>query len=92
MLDITTTYERLEVLSARVKEVVDPLSSEELAGLLCAHDVDGAAVCRHLDESAQFGFRSATLATVTLDPARRVAGISAWGPCRRTDVRELWAR
>jgi isopenicillin-N N-acyltransferase-like protein len=89
ILDVTTTFERQDVLQARVKGVREPLALESLVGVLCAHEDDGTDVCRHLDVSQPFGFRSATLATVAIDPSRRLAAISAWGPCRRTEAETL---
>jgi isopenicillin-N N-acyltransferase like protein len=90
-LDVTTTFERQELLRSRVKGVAGPLDGEGLTGLLRAHDEDGVAVCRHLDPAAPFGYRSATLATVAVHPARRSVAVSAWGPCRGTDVTTLCA-
>jgi isopenicillin-N N-acyltransferase-like protein len=90
-LDITTTFERQDALRSRVKGVAGPIDVEGVAQLLCMHDDNGVAVCRHLDESAPFGFRSATLATVGLDPHGCTATLSAWGPCRRDEVVTLVA-
>lgn len=89
--DVTTTFEREDLLRARVKGVANTLDIESLAALLCAHDEDGVPVCRHPDVDAPMGYRAATLATVGIDPDRREATISAGGPCRRTDVTTLRA-
>jgi isopenicillin-N N-acyltransferase like protein len=88
-LDATTTFERLEVLRARAKAAREPMGAEDLVRLLAAHEEDGAALCRHPDPAAPFGYRTATLATVTFDPAARSAAVSPGGPCRRTDVTKL---
>ncbi len=90
-VDVTTTFDRQDLLRARVKGAAGPLGLAELVGLLCAHDEDGVPVCRHLDPAAALGYRSATLATVALDAARREAHISAGGPCRRSQVTTLSA-
>ncbi|MDX6308996.1 MAG: isopenicillin-N N-acyltransferase like protein [Nocardioidaceae bacterium] len=90
--EVTTTFEREDLLRSRVKAVAAPLEVEELAALLCAHDEDGVPVCRHPDGEATLGYRGSTLATVSLDPLRCAAGISAGGPCRRTEVTTLAAR
>lgn len=89
--DVTTTFEREDLLRSRVTGVVEGLDDERLVRLLDAHDADGASVCRHPIEDAQMGYRTATLATVGIDPAQRAAHISAGGPCRRTAVTELIA-
>jgi isopenicillin-N N-acyltransferase-like protein len=91
MFDLTTTLERQELLSARSKAVDEPLDAEGLARLLAAHDEDGVAVCRHVDRQAPMGYRTATLATVALDPAARSAAVSAGGPGERRDVVTLTA-
>jgi isopenicillin-N N-acyltransferase like protein len=88
---VTTTFEREGLLGERVREVTSPLGTEELAGLLCTHEDDGVAVCRHADPDAPHGYRSATLATVALDVERRQARLSEDGPCRRTEVLTLSA-
>jgi len=88
---VTTTFEREEALRSRVKAVPGPLDVEDLTQLLCAHEEDGVAVCRHVDETAELGYRSATLATVALAPAQRQAHVSEDGPCRRTGVTTLTA-
>jgi isopenicillin-N N-acyltransferase-like protein len=90
-LDVTTTFEREDLLRSRVKGVEQPVGVAGLTALLCAHDEDGVSVCRHLADDIPFGYRTATLATVAIDPARRTAYISAGGPCRRTDVTTLTA-
>lgn len=90
--EVTTTFEREDLLRSRVKAVAAPLEVEELAGLLCAHDEDGVAVCRHPDDDATLGYRSSTLATVSIEPVRCAVGISEGGPCRRTEVASLAAR
>lgn len=90
--DVTTTFERESLLRSRVKGLDLPIDAPAVVALLHAHDADGVAVCRHPDLDAPTGYRTATLATVGIDPARRAASISAGGPCRRTDVIELTAR
>jgi isopenicillin-N N-acyltransferase-like protein len=89
--DVTTTFERADLLRSRVKKVDERLGEERLVRLLDAHDGDGVSVCRHPLADAQLGYRTATLATVGIDPAQRVAHISAGGPCRRAGVTELIA-
>ncbi len=87
---VTTTFEREDLLRSRVKAVSEPLDVEELITLLCAHDEDG--VVRLSPSGAGrpvIGYRSATLATVTLDVERREARVSSDGPCRRDDVAVL---
>lgn len=88
--DVTTTYERADLLRSQVKGVARPLDVEDLVRLLCVHDEEGP-VCRHPDDEAPVGYRPATLATVGVDPARRTVSISDGGPCRRTDVTTLTA-
>ena len=90
--DITTTFEREDLLRTRAKATAAPLEVEDLVGLLCAHDEDGVPVCRHADPEAPMGYRTATLATVGIDPRRRTATVSAGGPCRRADISTLTAR
>lgn len=88
---VTTTFERQELLRSRGKAVAAPLDLEEIVALLCAHDDDGVAVCRHPIPGAEHGYRSATLAAVALDVGRRQGQVSEDGPCRRTDVTTLVA-
>jgi isopenicillin-N N-acyltransferase-like protein len=88
---VTTTFEREDLLRSRAKALTGPQDVDELATLLCAHAEDGAAVCRHPGPEDPHGYRSATLATVVLDPERRRAHVSEGGPCHRADVRTLTA-
>jgi isopenicillin-N N-acyltransferase-like protein len=88
---VTTTFEREDLLRSRVKALTGAQDVEEVATLLCAHDDDGVAVCRHAAPEDPYGYRSATLATVALDVERRRAHISEGGPCRRTEVMSLTA-
>lgn len=93
----STTHERDEFLRSRVKSVSGPLDVVGLTELLNSHEGDdlpegdGAPVCRHPVDGAPTGYRTATLATVGLDPARRQAHIWSGGPCRRTDETPLTA-
>ena len=64
---VTTTFERQDLLSSRVKATPGPLDLDGITALLCAHDEDGVSVCRHPIAEAPHGYRSATLATVALD-------------------------
>lgn len=89
--DVTTTFERADLLRSRVKGVSSPLDGEALVALLCAHDDDGVPVCRHAEPDAPTGYRTATLATVAVDPVARSVAISVGGPCRRTDITTLTA-
>lgn len=89
---LTTTFEREEILRSRLASVEGPLEAEELTALLCTHDADGAAVCRHPEPAAELGYRSATLATVAMDTARCQVLVSDNGPCERIDVTTLTAR
>ena len=86
----TTTIEREELLCKRTAAMDDVLDLDGLAQLMCAHDT-GSAVCRHLDERMPTGYRSATLATIGLDPARRQAHVAEDGPCRRSEQAILTA-
>lgn len=88
---VTTTFERADLLRTRVKAVAEPLEVGDLVDLLCAHDETGAAVCRHVEADVEHGYRTATLATVALDPARRRADVWEGGPCRRTRAATLSA-
>jgi isopenicillin-N N-acyltransferase like protein len=88
---VTTTFEREDLLRSRVKAVAGPQDVEELTTMLCAHDEDGASVCRHPGPGDPHGYRSATLATVALDVERRQAHVFEDGPCRRSDVAILTA-
>ena len=89
--DITTTFERAALLRVRARQAQLPIDVESLVALLDAHEGDGAAVCRHPPPDASTGYRTATLATVGIDPARRTARVSAHGPCRRAEIVELTA-
>jgi isopenicillin-N N-acyltransferase like protein len=88
---VTTTFERAELLRSRVKAASAPQDLDELTELLRSHDEDGVAVCRHPGPDDPHGYRTATLATVALDPERREARVFADGPCRPTDVAVLRA-
>ncbi len=88
---VTTTFERADLLRSRIKALAGPQDAEELTSLLCSHDEDGVAVCRHPAPDDPYGYRSATLATVALDVEHRQALVSENGPCGRTDVMALTA-
>lgn len=89
--EVTTTFERAELLRSRVKGVEHPLDLDGVVALLDAHEEDGVPVCRHSDPTAPTGYRAATLATVGIDPSRRSVSVSEGGPCRRTDAIVLTA-
>ena len=79
-MDVSTTIERCDLLRGRAAAADGPLEHADLARVLDAHDDDGAAVCRHVDETMPFGYRTATLATVLLDPGNREANVRTLGP------------
>lgn len=79
--DVSTTFERADLLDARVAAVLGAVDARGLVDLLCAHHDDGCEVCRHAPDDATLGYRTATLATVALDTAARTAAICANGPC-----------
>jgi isopenicillin-N N-acyltransferase-like protein len=66
---------------ARAAEL--PVTEESILGALRSHRGGAGAICCHPAEDAPFGDRWATLATVTLEPARCEMRLRAGGPCGR---------
>ncbi|MFB7516717.1 C45 family autoproteolytic acyltransferase/hydolase [Streptomyces sp. NPDC056144] len=87
------TYDRHRLLTARVgarSAAAGPFDPEALAGLLAAHQEDGAEVCCHAPADGRLGSRWATLATVAVDPAARSLAVHDGGPCSATP--STWTR
>ncbi len=74
---------RRRLLAGRLADTGAPRPADlsGLAGLLCAHEPDGAAVCCHPAAAAPLGSRWQTLATVGLEPAAGRMSVLAGGPC-----------
>ncbi|GAA2797064.1 C45 family autoproteolytic acyltransferase/hydolase [Nonomuraea dietziae] len=75
------TYDRRRLLTARVHGGPGPDGPCDLAGLLSAHDDDGAEVCCHAPPEGALGTRWATLATVAVEPEERRLMVHQGGPC-----------
>jgi isopenicillin-N N-acyltransferase-like protein len=59
----------------------DPIDEHAILGALRSHRGGPGAICCHPSESAVFGDRWQTLATVTVQPAARTMTLRRGGPC-----------
>nr|WP_240942054.1 C45 family peptidase [Planosporangium thailandense] len=78
------TYDRLRLLSARVRDRSGLDGVDDLAALLTAHPDDGAEACCHPPAGGRIGTRWATLATIAVEPAARRLMVHSGGPCTAT--------
>jgi isopenicillin-N N-acyltransferase-like protein len=75
------TYDRMRVLSARLRDLPGLDGVDHLAALLTVHPDDGAEVCCHPPTGGRLGTRWSTLATVAVEPAARRLMVHPGGPC-----------
>ena len=71
---------RLELLRRRAAWEGPPRAAD-LVAALGSHFGAGGAICCHPEPGAELGERYGTLATVVLEPARRLMRFAAGGPC-----------
>lgn len=76
----STTSERLRWLASHT-DGLGAADRGERAAALCAHDVDGAAVCAHPDMTLPAHQRWETLATISLDVVGHRMAVHRGGPC-----------
>jgi isopenicillin-N N-acyltransferase like protein len=60
---------------------VEPIDEDAILGALRSHRGGSGAICCHPSESAAFGDRWQTLATVTVEPAAHLMTLRRGGPC-----------
>jgi isopenicillin-N N-acyltransferase-like protein len=75
------TYDRMRVLSARLRDLPGLDGVDHLAALLTVHPDDGAEVCCHPPVDGRLGTRWSTLATIAVEPAARRVMVHPGGPC-----------
>ena len=61
------------------------IDADALRGVLTSHRGGPGAICAHPPEGAVLGEGWQTLATVTVDPARRALAVRPGGPCGQAD-------
>jgi isopenicillin-N N-acyltransferase like protein len=79
------TVLRLELAARRMARLADgEIDEESILEALRSHRGGAGAICCHPDQSAVFGDRWTTLATIVTDPAQGAMRVLRGGPCGHT--------